>query len=204
MEVIRTEVLAFLQNYKYQVNGSKDADQAAGILQSMHDALQENKPWQRYFNERLFIEFSQYLLKSVTVRWSDELHGKIQDCIDIFFLNGPADDSFLVLTKSLSSDSHTVEIRAAVKLLEKFLLKGRISELFRKKAEEDGRRHVNGVGDELVARLVALPDLTASQTSVQERSQTIQLKPFYLHVELCMQQRALSSVTMTTDTRSHC
>ena len=102
--MVRTELLAFLQSAKNQINGSTDADQAADSLQSLHEALQENKPWQRYFNERLFIEFSQYLLRCVTVRWPDELHGKLHDCIDVFFINSPADDSFLVLTKSLSSD----------------------------------------------------------------------------------------------------
>lgn len=104
MAVARTEVLTLLKHAKNEIDEAKRADQAAEILKCLHDSLQENEGIVREFNDRLFIEFGQYLIRDVIVRWTGDSHTKLNDCIEVFFICGPAEDSFLVITKSLSSD----------------------------------------------------------------------------------------------------
>ena len=104
MSLVKTEVLCLLKDVKNQIERAKEIEQTVESLTYLHDHIETNEAISRQFSGRLYIEFCEYLIRDVTARWTDESYRKLQDCLAVFFMRGPAEDSFLVLTKSLSSD----------------------------------------------------------------------------------------------------
>ncbi|XP_062507902.1 telomere length regulation protein TEL2 homolog [Corticium candelabrum] len=191
MSLVKTEVLCLLKDVKNQIERAKEIEQTVESLTYLHDHIETNEAISRQFSGRLYIEFCEYLIRDVTARWTDESYRKLQDCLAVFFMRGPAEDSFLVLTKSLSSDSHTTAVKTALGLLESWLSRGRMSELIKGKTSlvVDGnekrnlQRNLSGFDEKLMSRLVALPDIAANQVNIQERSQLSCAKYYKLLAE---------------------
>ncbi|KAJ6657600.1 hypothetical protein lerEdw1_002316 [Lerista edwardsae] len=151
--------------------------EALGTLSSSRDAVQisealcrvksylggtENPPSVKEkdeFTRSHFTAFLQGLIRNLSLDWPEQFHSdKEKELWESFFLEGPADQSFLVLLDAIISTEPSFRLQKLVDVLERFLNGGGISALIWEVCKQQTQAGCLGLQEVILSKVVCVPD----------------------------------------------
>ncbi|XP_075035597.1 telomere length regulation protein TEL2 homolog [Mixophyes fleayi] len=111
------------------------------------------------FNRTHYTPFLRFLVVQMGPQWFDLLASEHLDLWDSFFLEGPADQSFLVLMESLGRTGPCIRLDRCIHVLEKFLQRGALAEVVWEVCQQQLEATPTPILHEaILARICSLPD----------------------------------------------
>ncbi|KAM9093847.1 telomere length regulation protein TEL2 homolog [Sarcophilus harrisii] len=172
-----SEVRHTVQEALHTLSSSRDGIQISKALTSMKLYLNgvQNTVLPREREEFCKIYFSTFLrclVNKLSPDWLELLPtGQLEELWDSFFLEGPADQAFLVLMESIiviAGPSYRLMKMAQV--LTKFLKMGRLAELMWEMCQQQVPRGSSLLQETLLNKVVCLPDHLSNQMKEQSPS----------------------------------
>ncbi|XP_040212526.1 telomere length regulation protein TEL2 homolog isoform X2 [Rana temporaria] len=115
------------------------------------------------FHRTHYTPFLRVLVTKMGPQWLDLLTSEHLDLWDSFFLEGPADQAFLVLVESLGQTGPSARLDHCVHVLEKFLQRGALAEVIWEVCEQQLEATPTPVLHEaILAKICNLPDHVAN------------------------------------------
>lgn len=115
------------------------------------------------FYKTHYTPFLRFLVTKMGPQWLDLLTSEHLDLWDSFFLEGPADQAFLVLVDSLRQTGPSARLDHCVHVLEKFLHRGALAEVIWEVCEQQLEATPTPVLHEaILAKICNLPDHVAN------------------------------------------
>ncbi|OCT64310.1 telomere length regulation protein TEL2 homolog isoform X2 [Xenopus laevis] len=115
------------------------------------------------FNRNHYTPFLEFLVAQMGPQWLDLLTLEKLELWDSFFLEGPADQAFLVLLDSLGKTGPSIRLDRCVHVLERFLQRGALAEVIREVCQQQLESNPTAVLHEaILGRISSLPDHLAN------------------------------------------
>ncbi|XP_069590544.1 telomere length regulation protein TEL2 homolog isoform X1 [Ranitomeya imitator] len=115
------------------------------------------------FNRTHYTPFLRFLVAHMGPQWFDLLTSDRLDLWDVFFLDGPADQAFLVLMDSLVRTGPCVRLDRCIHVLEKFLQRGALADVIWEVCQQQLEATPTPILHEAVlTRICSLPDHLAN------------------------------------------
>ncbi|KAG9476839.1 hypothetical protein GDO78_002303 [Eleutherodactylus coqui] len=134
------------------------------------------------FNRTHYTPFLRFLVTQMGPQWVDLLTSDHLDLWDSFFLEGPADQAFLVLMDSLVRTGPCICLDRCVHVLEKFLQRGALADLIWEVCQQQLEATPTPIIHEaILTRICSLPDHLAN--CLQKNNKVVFYpKNYYPHV----------------------
>ncbi|XP_044159665.1 telomere length regulation protein TEL2 homolog isoform X2 [Bufo gargarizans] len=157
-----------LQDIITELSKIGDGDRLVEVLSSARRYLGEGDPPASAqeiaeFNRAHYTPFLRFLVAQIGPQWFDLLTSDRLDLWDSFFLEGPADQAFLVLMDSLVRTGPCIRLDRCVHVLEKFLQRGALAEVIWEVCQQQLEATPTPVLHEaILMRICSLPDHLAN------------------------------------------
>ncbi|KAG8557651.1 hypothetical protein GDO81_016696 [Engystomops pustulosus] len=123
------------------------------------------------FNRTHYTPFLRFLVTQMGPQWFDLLRAERLDLWDSFFLQGPADQAFLVLMDSLVRTAPCMRFDRCVHVLEKFLQRGALADVIWEVCQQQLEATPTPVLHEaILTRICSLPDHLANCLQKQNKA----------------------------------
>ncbi|XP_060117034.1 telomere length regulation protein TEL2 homolog [Heteronotia binoei] len=117
-----------------------------------------------------FTTFLQCLISNLSPGWLELFPSdKEKELWDSFFLEGPADQSFMVLLDSIISTGPSFRLNKVIEVLERFLQRGGLSSLMWEVCRHQSRAGSLVLQEALLSKVVCLPDHLANKLQGENR-----------------------------------
>ncbi|XP_070617171.1 telomere length regulation protein TEL2 homolog [Erythrolamprus reginae] len=154
---------------------SKDSAQIQKTLRAIRRYLEpsENPPsikQKEEFTRHHFTAFVQCLLSNLSPDWPDQFPPEeAKELWASFFIDGPADQSFMVLLDAIISAEPSFHLNKAVDILEQFLEKSRLSALIWEICKQHTETSSPVLRETILHKVVCLPDLLGNKLQRDNR-----------------------------------
>uniref|UniRef100_A0A8D0HCB9 Uncharacterized protein n=1 Tax=Sphenodon punctatus TaxID=8508 RepID=A0A8D0HCB9_SPHPU len=158
------EVQCTVQEAISALSSSKDGAQIIKTLQRIKrylDGTENPAPMKekKEFTSMHFTTFLQSLVSNLSPDWLELLPPDQQkELWDNFFLEGPAEQAFLVLVDSIISTDPSFRLMKVIGVLEQFLQNGGLSTLIWEVCEQQAQAGSPALQEALLNKVVCLPD----------------------------------------------
>ncbi|XP_036594402.1 telomere length regulation protein TEL2 homolog isoform X2 [Trichosurus vulpecula] len=169
-----SEVRHTVQEALHTLSSSRDGVQISEALKSVKLYLNGVKntvlPREREeFSKIYFSTFLRCLVNKLSPDWLELLPaGQLEELWDSFFLEGPADQAFLVLMESIiATAGPSYPLMKMAQVLTRFLKMGRLAELMWEMSQQQVPRGSSLLQETLLSKVVCLPDHLSNQMKEQ-------------------------------------
>ncbi|KAJ4940246.1 hypothetical protein JOQ06_026555 [Pogonophryne albipinna] len=171
-----TEVRVAVAQCFRTLSTSTEPEDIISSLQTLHSFLDEgpesrSTPDQRAeFSRAHFTRTLQFLLSNIQADWLLGLSAAQRtDLWDGLFLRGPPEQALLVLMEGISELKASTSLDLLISITERFLLSGRLAALLWSSCLQTAPSDSPQLRETLLARIVALPDLTANRLHLKNK-----------------------------------
>ncbi|XP_074053272.1 telomere length regulation protein TEL2 homolog isoform X3 [Macrotis lagotis] len=172
-----SEVRCIAREALHTLSSSKDGVQISEALRSVKLYLNQVKntvvPRERdEFSKIYFSTFLRALVNKLSPDWLELLpDGQLEELWDSFFLEGPADQAFLVLMESIIvTAGPSYRLMKMAQVLTRFLKMGRLAELMWEMCQQEVPRGSTLLQETLLNKVVCVPDHLSNQMKEQNPS----------------------------------